>query len=94
LYFTLAEIVVVHITRNVKHPGAEIALSTEQIAILQYADKNILNQIFTQIGVPVHSIEKAIQRPFISLKEQAQPIQVAILHLEHQGIVCQGVQIS
>jgi hypothetical protein len=36
----------VHIPRDVKHPGLKIAFPTEEVPVLQDPEKNILNQVF------------------------------------------------
>jgi hypothetical protein len=84
--------VVVHISRNVKHPCFEVALSAKEVTVLQYPEENILHQIFTQLSIPVHAIEKAKQRLFIALEKQAKPVEVAIFYLEHQGVVVECFQ--
>ena len=39
--------IMLHITRDVKHPGFEVALSPEEMAVLHDSEKGILYQIFT-----------------------------------------------
>ena len=82
--------VVVHISRNMKHPCFEVAtawpagkLSAKEVTVLQNPEENILHQVFTQLSVLVHVVEKAKQRLFIALEKQAKPIDIAIFYLEH-----------
>src|SRR5688572_28487158 len=84
--------VVIHISRNVKHPCFEVALSAKKVTVLQYPEENILNQIFTQLGVLGHAVEKAKQRLFIALEKQAKPVEIAIFYLEHQGVIAECFQ--
>lgn len=72
-----------------KHPGSEVAVSAKEVPVLQNSEKYVLDQVLTYVGVLIHTKEEAIQRLFIAFKKQAQAVEVAILDLEHQGIVCQ-----
>ena len=79
--------VVIHIARDMKHPGLEIPLSAKEVTIFQYPEENILHQIFAEFRIFGHSIKKAEQRLFITLEEQAKLVEVSLFYLEHQGII-------
>jgi hypothetical protein len=68
----------------VKHPGSKVALAAEQVAVLQYPEKGVLDQVFAHFLVPVHAIEEAIKRPLVALKQEPKLVQVAVADLDHQ----------
>jgi hypothetical protein len=79
--------IVVHITRNMKHPRSEVAFSPEEVTIFQDPEKNILYEVFAEFRISVKAIKEAKQRLFIAFKEKAEFLEVALFHLEHQGII-------
>jgi hypothetical protein len=72
-----------HVSRNVKHPCSEVALSPEKVPVFQDAEERVLHQVFAQFLAPVHSVKETVQLPFIALKEQPQTAHVAVADCHH-----------
>jgi len=68
----------------VKHPGFEVALPPEKVAVFQNPEEGILDQILAEVPVFAKPIKETIQRPFIAFKEQTQPVQVTVPDFDHQ----------
>jgi hypothetical protein len=79
--------VMTYVPGNMEHPGPELSVTTEQSSVFQNSHEHVLDEVFAQIPVLVHAEEKTEQWPFIPLKKQPKPVEVAILHPGHQGIV-------
>jgi hypothetical protein len=43
-----------------KHPDFEVAITTEEVSVAKNSIKNILNKVFTEVGIVIHAIEKTI----------------------------------
>jgi hypothetical protein len=85
--FVLAELVIVYISGDVKHPRSEITIAAEQMPVLHDPQKGILHEVFAQFRIAGKSVEETIQRSFVPLKKQAEAIQISIPDLDHDGIV-------
>ena len=84
--------IIAHVAGHAEHPCRERALSREGVSVLQDPHKHILHQIFTDGRVVAHIIEKSKEPFLMPFIEQAQLVQVATLHFQHQDIVGQCLQ--
>jgi hypothetical protein len=85
--FVFAEVVMTNIPRNVKHPCSKVALSAEEMPVLQDPEEGVLNEVFAQLLAPVHTIKESVQRSLVALKQEPKTAHVAIADRNHQGII-------
>jgi hypothetical protein len=48
LNFIFPMMVIIHITRNVKHPRPEVSFSPEEVAIFQNAEEGVLHEVLAE----------------------------------------------
>ena len=94
LDFIFPMMVIVHITRNVKHPRSEVALSPEEVAVVQNAEEGVLHEVFAELLPFAKAIKEPIQRSFIAFKKQAHLVQVTFFDLHHQAVIGKRFQIQ
>lgn len=87
LHFVLAELIVIDIAGNVKHPRSEVTIAAKQMSVSQDSQKGVLHQVFAQLAIACQSVKETIQRSLVPLKKQAESVQVSIPDLDHNGIV-------
>jgi hypothetical protein len=76
----------------VVNPGLKLAIAAESVPVFEHPVKHVLYHILTQFPLACHVKKEAKQRTVVPFEQQAQFIQVAVFHLQHQGIIIKRVQ--
>jgi hypothetical protein len=82
-----AGLVEICVTPDLEHPGAKTRLRAVSLAVLQNAEEDFLNKVFT--GRPISRKVQEImeQRSMVTVEEQLQPGHVAVPDFLHRLFV-------
>ena len=74
-------------SREVIHPGGEVAFIAVGVAVFEHALEDDLGDIFGGGAIASIFRQKAEERPVVLLKEFSERIKVALAHGEHEFVV-------